>query len=206
MGRAMRCACAYSSAPSSISSPKGGSGISSFSQATINALRTADNVRPCDFAFRCAATRSSSLTRAPIIGPLACSSFFVTNVSLAQNRMRTNPLVRLPDIVYISGVKRCSTVFSARAEKEIMKHIEWMLWQDGDKSNAPADVLQEAISYYQAKYSLMVTHIQAPLDFPKVGKLDGVLLIRKRSVLSGHIMLTHHNDGRTVAGANGRSE
>ena len=81
-----------------------------------------------------------------------------------------------------------------------------MLWQDGDTSKDPAVVLQEAISYYQTKYSLAVTHIQAPLDFPKVEKPDGVLLIRKRSVLSGHIMLAHHDDDQSVAGTSGGSE
>jgi hypothetical protein len=81
-----------------------------------------------------------------------------------------------------------------------------MLWQDGEPSKDPADVLQEAISYYQTKYNQTVTHIQAPLDFPKVGKIDGVLLSRKRSVQNGHIMLAHHDDGQSVAGANGGSE
>ena len=87
-----------------------------------------------------------------------------------------------------------------------MKHNEWMLWQDGDSSKAPADVLQEAIYYYQAKYGLAVTHIRAPLDFPKVAKVEGILLNRKRDVQSGHLMLTHQIDGQVNAGVTGRNE
>ncbi len=205
-GRAMRCADAYSSAPSSSSSPKGGLGTSPFTQATTKALRTADNVRPWLLAFRCAASRSSSLTRAPIIGPLACSSFFVTKVSLAQNRMRTNPLVCLRDIVYISGVERCSTLFSNLPEKGMMKYVEWMLWQDGDTSKSPEDILQDAISYYQDKYGCPVTHIRAPLGFPKVSGIEGVRLDRVRGVSSGHLMLTHNEGGHSCDGPGGRGE
>lgn len=81
-----------------------------------------------------------------------------------------------------------------------------MLWQDDDTSKDPADVLQQAIDYYQTKYGLPVTHILAPLDFPEAGKIDGILLNREHDVLSGHIMLTHSCAGQSDAGANGRSE
>ncbi len=54
-GKPVHCAYVSSSSiiPSSSSSPKGGSGISSFSQAITKARITVDNVRPWLLALRC---------------------------------------------------------------------------------------------------------------------------------------------------------
>lgn len=85
-----------------------------------------------------------------------------------------------------------------------MKLLDWMLWEDGDTSKSPDDILQEAISYYQDKYGCSVTHIRAPLDFPKAAKTEGVRLDRARDVLGGHLMLTHH-EGVLAAASSNRS-